>query len=163
MTAVAFRTDEPEELRAIVIERTLDAPRALVFEAFTLEKHLAHWWGPTGFSITTREFDFRVGGHWRFTMHGPDGRDYENHVVFDVIDPPARLVSHHLGDDPVDPVHHETRVTLQDEGGKTRLTWRLVFPSIANRDFVAREYGAVEGGQQTVGRLAAYVAGLAAR
>jgi uncharacterized protein YndB with AHSA1/START domain len=154
---------EPEEDRSIVIERLIAAPRELVFKAFTTAEHLAHWWGPTGFSITTSAFDFQVGGVWRFVMHGPDGRDYQNRVVFHVIEPPARIVSKHgggeVGDD-LDPTSHETRITLEADGDKTRLTWRLVFVSIAERDRIARDYGAVEGGQQTVGRLAAYVAQL---
>lgn len=160
MSAAAIRTAEPEADRSIVVERMIDAPRALVFEAFTDLKHLSHWWGPDGFSITASAFDFRVGGHWRFVMHGPDGRDYQNHVVFDVIDPPAQLVLHHVGDDPVDPVIHEMRISLDEEGGKTRLVWRLVFPTAENRDYVAREYGAVEGGQQNVARLAVYAAAM---
>jgi uncharacterized protein YndB with AHSA1/START domain len=151
---------EPEEARSIVIERLIGAPRALVFEAFTTAEHLAHWWGPTGFSITTFAFDFQPGGVWRFVMHGPDGRDYQNRVVFQVIEPPARIVSKHGGGgDDLEPTSHETRIALEAEGDKTRLTWRVVFDSIAERDRIAREYGAVEGGQQTVGRLADYVSG----
>jgi uncharacterized protein YndB with AHSA1/START domain len=151
---------EPEEARSIVIERLIAAPRELVFTAFTTAEHLAHWWGPTGFSITTFAFDFQVGGVWRFVMHGPDGRDYQNRLVFETIEAPARIVSRHGGDgdDALEFASHETRITLDAEGDKTRLTWRLVFVSIAERDRIAREYGAVEGGQQTVGRLAAYVA-----
>jgi uncharacterized protein YndB with AHSA1/START domain len=148
----------PDEARSIVIERLIGAPRGLVFEAFTTAQHLAHWWGPTGFSITTFAFDFQPGGVWRFVMHGPDGRDYQNRLVFQVIEPPARIVSRHGGGDDVEPASHEMRITLEAEGDKTRLTWRLVFDSIAERDRIAREYGAVEGGQQTVGRLADYVA-----
>ena len=148
---------EPEAEREIVLERLLDAPRELVFEVFTKAEHLGHWWGPTGFSVTTYAFDFRVGGVWRFVMHGPDGRDYQNRLVFDVIDPPARLLARHGGGDDVEDVHHELRISLEDEGGKTRLVWRLVFPSIAQRDHVVREFGAVEGGQQTIQRLADYI------
>ncbi|HEX3406013.1 MAG TPA: SRPBCC family protein [Caulobacteraceae bacterium] len=149
---------EPEEDREIVIERLLDAPRELVFEVFTSAEHLARWWGPNGFSVTTSAFDFRVGGVWRFVMHGPDGRDYQNRLVFDVIEPPARLLARHGGGEDLEDVHHELRVSLEAEDGKTRLIWRLVFPSIAQRDHVVREYHAVEGGQQTIQRLADYVA-----
>ena len=150
-------TAEPEAMRSIVIERLIAAPRDLVFSAFTTAEHLAHWWGPTGFSITTFAFDFRPGGVWRFVMHGPDGRDYQNRVVFEVIDPPARIVTRHGGGDDVEPTSHAMRVTLEADGENTRLNWTLVFVSIAERDRIAREYGAVEGGQQTVGRLADYV------
>jgi len=87
---------EPEADRDIVIERLLDAPRELVFEVFTAYEHLDRWWGPTGFSVTTSAFDFRVGGAWRFVMHGPDGREWQSRIVFDVIEPPSRLVARHV-------------------------------------------------------------------
>src|SRR5215218_7956510 len=59
--------------REIVISRVIDAPRELVFEAFTEVRHLSRWWGPEGFTTTTRAFEFRVGGEWDFVMTGPDG------------------------------------------------------------------------------------------
>src|SRR5689334_18469516 len=62
--------------REIVITRVIDAPRELVFAAFTDAEHISNWWGPNGFRTTTYEKDVRPGGVWRFTMHGPDGTDY---------------------------------------------------------------------------------------
>ena len=73
-----FRLDLTQDPKVISGSRLFDAPRSLVFEAWTDPKHLAHWWGPNGFSLTTHSFDFRAGGVWRFVMHGPDGRDYQN-------------------------------------------------------------------------------------
>jgi uncharacterized protein YndB with AHSA1/START domain len=67
--------DLEQDPRVIVGTREFDAPRALVFEAWTDPKHLSQWWGPNGFTTTTSSFDFRPGGVWRFVMHGPDGRD----------------------------------------------------------------------------------------
>jgi uncharacterized protein YndB with AHSA1/START domain len=58
--------------REIVISRLVNAPPELVFEAFTAVRHLSQWWGPDGFSTTTRSFEFREGGEWDFVMHGPD-------------------------------------------------------------------------------------------
>jgi uncharacterized protein YndB with AHSA1/START domain len=159
MSVATVSIAEPEEARSIVIERLIGAPRELVFKAFTTAEHLANWWGPMGFSITTSAFDFRPGGIWRFVMHGPDGRDYQNRQVFDVIEPPARIICHFGSGDDVEPASHETRITLEADGDKTRLIWRLVFVNIAERDRVAREHGAEEGARQTVGRLADYVAG----
>lgn len=86
---------------AIIGVREFDAPRELVFRAWTDPKHLAQWWGPNGFSTTTSAFDLRPGGVWRFVMHGPDGRDYENRVTFDEVVPPERLVYHRGGGDDV--------------------------------------------------------------
>jgi uncharacterized protein YndB with AHSA1/START domain len=135
-----------------------DAPRDLVFEAWTDPQHLAQWWGPIGFSTTTRAFEFRPGGVWRFVMHGPDGRDYQNRVTFDEIVKPERLVYHHGGGDDVEPVQFAVTVTFDDVGGKTRLTMRMLFPSAAERDRVIAEYGADKGLIQTLGRLEEYVA-----
>src|SRR5207253_1985669 len=71
--------------REIVISRTIDAPREFVFEAFTEVRHLSQWWGPEGFTTTTRAFEFRVGGAWDFVMHGPDGTDYQEWIVWNEI------------------------------------------------------------------------------
>jgi uncharacterized protein YndB with AHSA1/START domain len=90
--------------RSIIGTRVFDAPRELVFSAWTDPKHLAQWWGPDGFTTTTSAFEFRAGGVWRFVMHGPDGRDYENRITFDEIVPPERIVYHHGGGDDVEPV-----------------------------------------------------------
>ncbi len=84
--------DLDSDARSIVGTRVFDAPRDLVFAAFTDPKHLAQWWGPDGFTTTTSAFEFRVGGTWRFVMHGPDGRDYQNRVTYDEIVPGERIV-----------------------------------------------------------------------
>lgn len=143
--------------REIVHTRLYDAPRELVFDVWTDVNHLSQWWGPNGFTTTTREFSVRPGGVWRFTMHGPDGRDYKNLVTFIEVVRPERLVYKHRGEDEHEDVSFQTIVTFADEGGKTRLTMRGIFPSAEERDRVAREYGAVEGGRQTLERLADYL------
>lgn len=149
------------DARSIVTTRLIDAPRDLVFEAFTDPKHLSQWWGPDGFTTTTSRFEFRPGGVWRFVMHGPDGRDWQNRVQFEEIVPPERIaIWHDDGKDNPEIRFHNT-ITLEDTGGKTQLTMRGVFATAQERERVARENGAVEGGQQTVARLAAYVAQLA--
>jgi uncharacterized protein YndB with AHSA1/START domain len=61
-----------------VITRVLDAPRALVFEAFTDPVHIGEWWGPDGFTNTMQEMHVKPGGAWRHIMHGPDGTDYQS-------------------------------------------------------------------------------------
>jgi uncharacterized protein YndB with AHSA1/START domain len=144
--------------RTIVTTRTFDAPRELVFAAWTDPKHLGQWWGPDGFTTTTRAIDVRVGGVWRFVMHGPDGRDYENRITFLEIVRPQRLVySHGGGDENMEPVSFRTTVTFEDIGGKTRLTMHALFPTAAERERVASEHGAVEGAQQHLARLAAHL------
>ena len=149
------QTASPTADREIVTTRLFDAPRALVFEAWTNEKHLAHWWGPDGFTTTTYEMNFAPGGSWRFMMHGPDGRDYPNKINYLEIVPNERLYYAHTGDDGI--AHFHTTVTFTDEAGQTRLTMTAVFPTKEMRDMVVRDYGAVEGGQQTISHLNDYV------
>src|SRR5260221_3024663 len=96
--------DLAKDPRSIIGTRVFDAPRNLVFEAFTDPKHLAEWWGPNGFTTTTHSFDLRPGGKWRFVMHGPDDRAYQNLITYDEIVPPERLIYHHRGGRDVPPV-----------------------------------------------------------
>lgn len=142
----------------IIGTRVLDAPRELVWQVWTDPKHLAQWWGPDGFRTTTSAYDLRPGGVWRFVMHGPDGRDYQNRVTFDEIVKPERVVYHHGGGDDVEPVLFRSTVTFEDLGSRTRVTLRGVFPSAEERARVIREYGADKGMVQTLARLADYVA-----
>ena len=86
-----------KQAREIVITRVFDAPRELVFEMWTDPKHLAHWYGPRGFTITIQEMDVRPGGEWNMIMHGPDGTNYPNHSVFTEVVKPERLVYVHDG------------------------------------------------------------------
>jgi len=150
--------DLDQDPRVMIGTRVLDAPHELVFSVWTDPKHLAQWWGPNGFTTTTSVFEFRAGGVWRFVMHGPDGRDYENRITFDEIVRPERIAYHHGGGDDVEPVQFNTVVTFEDLGGKTRLTMRGQFPSAEERARVIREYGADKGLVQTLARLADYVA-----
>lgn len=150
----------PAAEREIVITRVIEAPRPLVFQAFTEARHLARWFGPQGFTLTTRAFSFRPGGEWEFTMHGPDGTDYPNWIRWREIVPPERLVFDH-GSHAGDPGAFESTVTLVERGGATEVTLRGLFKTKAQRDRVVREFNAIEGGRQTLGRLAAYVSTLA--
>ena len=146
--------------REIVITRVFDAPRELVWDAWTDPKHVVRWWGPRGFTTTIHEMDLRPGGVWRLTMHGPDGRDYYNNIVFGEIVPPERLVYRHVPSEGTEPVGHQTIVTFEARGNKTDLTLRLVFDTNEARDYAINAYHAVEGGKQTTGRLADYLATL---
>src|SRR4051812_20636889 len=82
--------------REISMTRIFDAPRELVFKAWSDPEHLAQWWGPKDFTNTFHEFDWQPGGVWRFTMHGPDGVDYKNRIIFVEIVKPERLVYSHV-------------------------------------------------------------------
>jgi len=98
--------------REIVISRVISAPRELVFEAFTEVRHLSRWWGPEGFTTTTRAFEFRVGGEWDFVMHGPDGTDYQEWISWTEIAPPERIALLH-GESRGDPNAFESVLTLR--------------------------------------------------
>ena len=143
--------------REIIISREFDAPRELVFSAWTDAKHLAHWWGPRGFTITTYEMDFRPGGTWRFMMHGPDGTDFPNKIIYIEIVKPERLVFNHGGANDEDPGKFHVTTTFVEQGGKTRVTMRSLFATAAERDFVVKNFRAIEGGTQTLERLGEYL------
>ena len=142
--------------REIVISRVIDAPRELVFEAFTEVRHLSQWWGPDGFTTTTRAFEFRVGGAWDFAMHGPDGTDYQEWISWTEIARPERIVLRH-GESRDDPNAFDSVITFAAEGTATRIEMRTVFPTKKVRDEAVEKYHAIEGGQQTLSNLAAYV------
>jgi uncharacterized protein YndB with AHSA1/START domain len=145
--------------REIVISRLISAPRELVFEAFTQVRHLSRWWGPEGFSTTTRSFEFGVGGTWDFVMHGPDGTDYQEWITWREIVPPERIVLLH-GESRDDPNAFESVIAFEPVGDQTRIVMRTVFPTKELRDEVVEKYHAIEGGEQTLRNLAAYVAEL---
>ncbi|HZW08377.1 MAG TPA: SRPBCC family protein [Phycisphaerales bacterium] len=154
--------------REIVLSRVYDAPPELVWRAWTDPEHIGRWWGPTGFTTTTHRIEVRPGGQWRFVMHGPDGTDYENLVTYVEVVEPERLVYRHGGAKDVEPVDFTVTATFEKlvtatfdsadgAGTRTRVTLRMVFPSPESRDFAVREYGAIEGGRQTLARLAEHL------
>ena len=138
--------------RVIRFEREIAAPRARVFAAFADPTQAARWWGPAGFSTTTVSADIRSGGHWQFTMHGPDGAQYRNESVFGEIQPAARIVIEHA-------IPHWFRltVTLTPSGHGTQLLWEQEFESPG----VAAQFRAVcePANEQNLDRLQAHLAG----
>ena len=145
--------------REIVISRLINAPRELVFEAFSDVRHLSQWWGPEGFTTTTRAFEFRTGGEWDFVMHAPDGTDYQEWISWTEIVPPERIAMLH-GEMRDDPNAFESVLTFAPDGEATRVEMRTLFPSKELRDEAVEKYHAIEGGQQTLGKLADYVTGI---
>ncbi len=94
--------NDPElDRRSLINRRQLSAPRELVFDAFTKLEHVAHWYGPRGFTTTTEHMDVRVGGEWLFTMHGPDGVDYPNRIRYSKVVRPELL--EYIHDDAQEP------------------------------------------------------------
>jgi uncharacterized protein YndB with AHSA1/START domain len=114
---------EPME-RELEIVRIFDAPRDLVFRAWTDPKHMAQWWGPKGFTNTVDQMDVKPGGAWRIIMRAPDGSEYPSQGVYREIIPPERLVFTNTAVDKDGNVIIDgfTTVTFADQDGKTKLT-----------------------------------------
>ena len=146
--------------REIVLSRVVAAPRDLVFKVWTDPEHLPKWFGPEGFTVETHEIDIRAGGRWRFLFIGPDGKRYDNRMVFLKIEPPCLLEMDHGTDKDDDPGRFRVIVTFDEQGdGKTVVTLRQLHPSKAQRDAGIR-FGAVEFGYQTLDKLARHAGGL---
>jgi uncharacterized protein YndB with AHSA1/START domain len=141
-------TSSVAEDREIVGTRTFAAPRELVFAAWSDAAHLAQWWGPNGFTLTTSQFEFRPGGTWEFVMHGPDGRDYKNRIVYTAIEAPSRIAYSHTSGPLFD-----AEATFEEREGKTTVTLRMTFANAELRNHVVEEFGAIDGLQQTLARL----------
>jgi uncharacterized protein YndB with AHSA1/START domain len=119
---------------------------------WTDPRHIVHWWGPKGFTNTVQEMDVRPGGAWRHTLHGPDGVDYNNESTYVAVERPSLLSYDHVG-----PKFTAT-VTFVEESGRTTVTLSMVFPDADLRDRIVKDHNAVEGGNQTLGRLAEHLA-----
>jgi len=131
----SFKVTTPSD-REIRLTRLFNAPRALVFEAMTRPEHVRQWWGRLGegYSVPVCEIDFRVGGKWRFVNKHPKG-EAAFHGEYREITPPSRVVFTEIFEDFPDTVSIVTS-DLTEEGGKTRLTATVEYPSIEVRDMV---------------------------
>lgn len=138
--------------KTIVSSRTLNAPVDFVYGAFSHPRLLERWWGPEGFRNTITEFEFRVGGSCKITMHAPDGTDFDNESVFLEIEEAKKIVIEHFL-----PVHHFVMtMDFSADGERTHVTWTMNFDSKEDadryRDFI------VEANQQNFDRLQAVLA-----
>jgi uncharacterized protein YndB with AHSA1/START domain len=131
--------------REVALIRVFDAPRTMVFDAFTKPELLKRWFGPRGWSMPVCEVDLRVGGGFRFVLRSPDGRDMGMRGVYREITPPERSVHKESFDD--FPGESQVTTTLVEEGGRTTLTATVLYPSREVRDAVissGMEHGAAE-------------------
>lgn len=143
--------------RTIVTSRLISAPRERVWQAWTDPAQVALWWGPNGFTNTITHMTVEPGGRWEFIMHGPDGTDYPNLVVFQEVVEPERLVYvHGESDDSPDRFHNT--ITFEEQEGKTFVTMHAEFPTVEAIKQAVEQYGAIEGGRQTLGRLEEFIA-----
>jgi uncharacterized protein YndB with AHSA1/START domain len=149
--------------REVVFSRLIAAPVERVWEAWCDVRHLHEWFGPAGFTTTTQEFAFAPGGVWRFTMHGPDGTDYPNRIVFRAIEPNTRIEYANSWDLPGAPLDFTVVVTFAVEGEGTRLILHMTFANDTAMQTAVERYGVLTGGRETFERIAEYVRWLRAR
>jgi uncharacterized protein YndB with AHSA1/START domain len=141
--------------REIVVNRVFDAPRELVFEAFTEPEHIEQWWAPKG--ATIHEMDVQPGGIWRYSQPARDGSLNPFKIKFIELDKPTRLVYDYGPDAANAPEPVRTTVTFEEEDGKTKVTLHLLFATAVERK-QAVKYGAIVGAMQALEELADYLA-----
>lgn len=151
-TSFSFPTD-----REIVMQRVFDAPRDLVFEAWTSCEHLPHWLGPSAWNMTHCEIDLRPEGAWRYEWTGPEGEELGLSGVYREIDQPELLVSTEVMDGIPGEALNSMRLT--EEAGRTSMTVTTVYPAKEARDGVV-ESGMQDGVIESFERLDEYLGGL---
>lgn len=141
--------------REIVMTRVFDAPRPLVFAAFTRPELLKRWFGPRGWSLVVCEVDLKVGGTFRFVLRGPDGAEMGMRGVYRELVPPERSV--HMESFDQFPGESQVTTVLVEQGGKTTLTATVLYPSQEVRDAVVKS-GMEHGAAESYDRLAELLA-----
>jgi uncharacterized protein YndB with AHSA1/START domain len=141
--------------RTMLLERVIRAPRSLVWGAWMNPETLPRWWGPDGFSCRTQRIDLRSGGEWVFDMIGPDGTVYPNHHRYGEVRDGERFdYTLHWGEN--GPKHADAWAAFEEVDGATKVTLGMVFATAAEFQ-EAKGFGAVELGQQTLGKLARFI------
>lgn len=143
----------------MVNQRLIDGPVELVFKAWTDADHITKWWGPRGFTTTTKEINIQEGGVWRYTMHGPDGTHYPNRIIFKTITLNTAIIYDHDNDNDNDSFAFVGEVRFEAKGEKTLVTTGLTFKNKETYD-MALAHGAKKGGIQHLQRFEEHVLGL---
>ena len=107
--------------------RVISFPREKVFAAWTDPEHLKNWWGPAGFTNTFHEFDLKVGGRWKFTMHGPGKGNYENECEFTIVHAPSLIAWKRISK----PLFNVVAGFEEAGPGQTRIVFRQIFGTVA--------------------------------
>lgn len=144
----------------LLLKRTLKAPRALVFEAFTRADHLVHWWAPKPFTTLKCEVDLRPGGLWRYTFRSPEGMEHDCEALYRVVDPPRLLVMESFVPGPDGKPFFVIRqtITLEERGKETQvvLEGKVLQANPGSEPFLA---GMEQGTNGTLDNLVEYLAG----
>lgn len=141
--------------REMRLTRTLNAPVELVWEVITDPKHIAQWWGPDGFTITINKMDVTPGGEWNLVMHGPDGTDYENRIIFKEVVKHKRLVLEYQTTP-----KHLTTVEFEEQDEQTLMKWHMTFESKEQLIQLVRDFKVDKGLEQNVEKWNRYLIGL---
>ena len=155
-SATTFTTPSDRE---VTMTRVFDAPRRLVFEAWTNPKHLPHWLlGPEGWTMPVCEVDLRPGGAWRFVWRKADGSEMEMHGVYREVKPPERVVStESWGGEWPETIN---TLTLTEKDGRTTMSQTVLYPSKDARD-AAMKTGMKDGASMSFDRLADHLRAMA--
>jgi uncharacterized protein YndB with AHSA1/START domain len=145
-----------KETNEIKISRVYDAPVKAVWDAWTDPKQTAQWWGPRGFTLTTHSKDLKPGGHWSYTMHGPDGTDYPNTTKYFEVVKHEKLVYDHGGHEDRPPLFRVT-VLFSEVKGKTKMEMTMALATVEAAK-QTKEFIKKAGGNGTWDRLAEYLA-----
>ena len=143
-----------QEDNVLIHTRLLDAPRELVWEVWTNPEHIKEWWGPDGFSLTTKAMNVEPGKTWEFIMHGW-GKDWDNKVEYTEVIKPSLISYKHSGAGA--DYNFSVTITFEEVEGKTLLTMKSVFKSKEIIDELNKKVNAIEGGKQTLNRLENYL------
>lgn len=139
------------EKRELQITTTFNVPLVLVWEAWSDPDKIANWWGPNGFTSTIYEMDFREGGEWKLTLHGPDGTNYPNKSVYREIVPLKKIVFEHFYP------HFIANILFESQEGGTEITWNMLFDSKEQYETIVEVHKADEGQKQNIEKLNNYL------
>ncbi|UOQ43752.1 SRPBCC domain-containing protein [Halobacillus salinarum] len=140
------------------LERVFDAPRDLVFKAFTDPEHVSQWWAPAGFTMPVCTIDLQPGGIWHYCFESPEGeRHWSRSVYKEIIEPEKIVYTSTLSDEKANPVEsplpeHLATVTFVENNGKTKLTVNIQLPSVLDLK-ATMDMGMMEGLKQTINNL----------
>ncbi len=145
---------EKPEKRQLRVRKTFHVPLTLLWEVWTNPEHLVNWWGPKGFNTIIHEMDFREGGEWKLTLHGPDGTDFANRSSFKEIVPLKKIVFEHFNP------HFFTTVLFEAKGSETEIDWSLLFDTVEMYEIVVKAHKADKGQEENAEKLRNYLAQL---
>jgi uncharacterized protein YndB with AHSA1/START domain len=130
---------------------SFNAPLVLLWEVWTNPEKIVNWWGPNCFTTTIHEMDFREGGEWKLTLHGPDETNYPNRSIYKEILPLKKIVFEHFNP------HFIATVLFESKENGTEIQWNMLFDSPEQFEIIVKAHKADEGQKQNIERLQNYI------